>query len=184
VLSQAARGVSACLYYIRYYRDSRITGTRSGPRNRTTGWPGGSCSHKISHSPANDGTHDGPYAVAELAAAGPHIDELGLDPVQALLQRGSHDGLGLMQAVELLCGPRTRPHRSSTGRQGSARHGRGLPCTPLIRTIFRQLLPPDLLNRELADIWHKAPMHARHLRRLRKATPVAADPQLVSRIAS
>ncbi len=23
--------------------------------------------------------------------------------------------------------------------------------------------PPDLLNRELADIWHKAPMHARHL---------------------
>ncbi len=44
--------------------------------------------------------------------------------------------------------------------------------------------PPDLLNRELADIWHKAPMHARHLRRLRKATPVAADPQLVSRIAS
>jgi hypothetical protein len=52
---------------------------------------------------ANDGTRDGPHAVAE-PAAGPHIDGLGLDPVQTLLQRGTHYGLGLMQAVELLCG--------------------------------------------------------------------------------
>lgn len=55
---------------------------------------------------------------------------------------------------------------------------------PLTLTVFQQLLPPDLLIRELTDIWQKAPVYARHLRRLKEAMPVAADPQLMSRIAS
>jgi ATP-dependent Lhr-like helicase len=55
---------------------------------------------------------------------------------------------------------------------------------PLTLTVFQQLLPPDLLSRELTDIWQKAPVYARHLQRLREATPIAADPQLLSRLAS
>jgi len=55
---------------------------------------------------------------------------------------------------------------------------------PLTLTVFQQLLPPDLLVRELTDIWHKAPVYERHLQRLREATPIEADAQLMSRIAS
>jgi ATP-dependent Lhr-like helicase len=55
---------------------------------------------------------------------------------------------------------------------------------PLTLTVFQQLLPPEILVRELTDIWRKAPVYARQLRRLREAMPIAADPQVMTRIAA
>jgi ATP-dependent Lhr-like helicase len=55
---------------------------------------------------------------------------------------------------------------------------------PLSLTVFQQLLPPKILVGELTDIWHKAPVYARQLRRLREARAIAADPQVMTRIAS
>lgn len=55
---------------------------------------------------------------------------------------------------------------------------------PLTLTVFQQLLPPELLIRELTEIWHKAPVYRRHLRRLREATPIAASPRVMTRIAA
>jgi ATP-dependent Lhr-like helicase len=54
---------------------------------------------------------------------------------------------------------------------------------PLTLTVFQQLLPPEVLVRELIDIWHKAPVYGRHLERLREAAPIDADPQVMTRIA-
>jgi hypothetical protein len=45
------------------------------------------------------------------------------------------------------------------------------------------LLPAEVLVRELIDIWHKAPVYGRHLGRLREASPIDADPHVMSRIA-
>lgn len=55
---------------------------------------------------ASDSPDDGPHAVAEPAPAGTDIDRLGLDPVQALLQRCGYRRLGAVQAVELVRGYR------------------------------------------------------------------------------
>jgi hypothetical protein len=54
---------------------------------------------------------------------------------------------------------------------------------PLALTVFQQLLPREILVRELTDIWHKAPVYARHLRRLRQASPIQAQPESLSAIA-
>jgi hypothetical protein len=50
MLSHAARGVSACLYYTPYYTGLRATKDTVLPRNRTTGWLVVFL-HKRSHSP-------------------------------------------------------------------------------------------------------------------------------------
>jgi hypothetical protein len=47
--SQAAPGVSACLYYIRYYTGSAPHKDTVSPTNRATGHPAGSSSRKMSH---------------------------------------------------------------------------------------------------------------------------------------
>jgi hypothetical protein len=55
---------------------------------------------------------------------------------------------------------------------------------PLGLTLFQQLLPPEILMREMTDIWLKAPVYARHLARVRDARAMAADPQVMTRLAS
>jgi hypothetical protein len=49
MLSQAVRGVSACLYYIRLLQTLSASPGYGSLRNLTTGHPAGSSSHMMSH---------------------------------------------------------------------------------------------------------------------------------------
>lgn len=78
---------------------------------------------------------------------------------------------------------RARSHGPSGRSGGPSGPRRGLPVRPLTLTVFQKLLPAEVLVRELIDIWHKAPVYGRHLGRLREASPIDADPQVMTRIA-